>query len=130
MSLHYIFYFLEQHDVLDPLNERHIYTLHYIFLPRINAALQKFTEGWNSHPIRTARHRSLHQLFSAGMILLQHSGLTALDYFSTVDSNYGVDDDGPVPPGDIGNTIEVPRCSFQLTNNQYKSTSTIRRIWC
>ena len=123
-SLFYrLFYFMEQHDLLDPLNEKHIYALHYIFLPRINKALQQFKDGWNSHPIRTARNKSPHQLFSAGMILLQHSGLTAMDYFNTVDSSYGIDGDEPVLLDDdthISYGVEVPRCSFRLTDVQYR----------
>lgn len=33
-------YFLEHHNLLDPINEVHLYALRYVFLPRINEALQ------------------------------------------------------------------------------------------
>lgn len=81
-SLYYrLFYFMEQCDLLNPLDEKHIYALHYIFTPRINRALAKFTHGWNHHPIHTAHNKSPHQLFTAGMLLLRHSGLIAIDFF-------------------------------------------------
>ena len=35
-----LFYFLEHHNMLDP--ESHLFALHYVFLPRINEALQHF----------------------------------------------------------------------------------------
>ncbi len=64
---------MEQIDILDPLNEEHLYALHFVFIPRINRALSEFTNGWNNHPIRTAHYKSPHQLFTAGALLLQHS---------------------------------------------------------
>ena len=79
--------------MLDTLNDEHLYALHYVYLPHINQALDKFRDGWNSHPIRTAHNKSPHQIFTAGALLLQHSNLTALDFFDTVDVTYGVDDD-------------------------------------
>ena len=68
-----LFYFMEQVDLLDCLNETHLYSLHYnVFIPRINQALTLFIGGWNHHSIRTAHHKSPHQLFTTGALLLQH----------------------------------------------------------
>lgn len=97
MLFYKLFYFMEQTDVLDPLNEEHIYALHYVFIPRINRALSEFMRGWNHLPIRSAHHKSPHQLFTAGALLLQHSGLVALDFLDDVDDTYGIDVDAPVP---------------------------------
>lgn len=89
---HKLLYFMEHHhDLLDLMNEEHLYAVHYIFIPRINQALSNLVKGWNHHPIRTAHNKSPHQLFTAGALLLQHSGLTALDFFETVDDSYGID---------------------------------------
>ena len=73
-----LFYFMENHDLLDPLNEKHLYALHYTFKQRINRALSEFRCGWNNHPLRTSHHKSPYQLFTAGALLLQHSGIPAL----------------------------------------------------
>ena len=39
-----VFNFLESEFLLDPLNEMHLFTLHYVYLPRINKALAEFTK--------------------------------------------------------------------------------------
>ena len=37
-----IFYFLEYHGILEPTNEQHLFCLHYVYIPRINASLDTF----------------------------------------------------------------------------------------
>jgi len=81
-----LFYFIEQQNIL---NEQYLWVLHYVYLPRINQALRVFVSSWNNHPIRTANHKSPQQL-SAGELLLQNSGLAAMDFFSSVDEDNGV----------------------------------------
>ena len=85
---------MEQHDLLDPLNEIHLWALQYVFLPRINRSLCEFVQSWNHHPIRTVHHKTPHQLFTAGCLIMQNSGIDALDFTDSVDENYGVDPDG------------------------------------
>ena len=93
-SLYYrLFYFLEHQEALDPLNEQHLFALHYVYLPRINRALSMFRESWNHHSIRTTRHKSPQQLFTEGVLHLHNSGLDALDFLEDVDDSYGIDDD-------------------------------------
>ena len=114
-SLFYkLFYYIEHHDLLNPLDEKHLYALHYVFIPRINRSLAQFADGWNHHPIRTAHNKSPYQLFSGGMLLLQNSGLTALDFFDMVDSTYGLDNDAPVPSPDCDSGEEVSECSYSI----------------
>lgn len=98
---------MEQNDILNPVDEKHLYALQYVFIPHINCAVVHFMDGWNHHPIRTAQNKSPYQLFIAGMLLLQNSGLTALDFFDRVNSSYGVDEDGPIP-SEENNTIVIP----------------------
>ena len=112
-----LFYFMEHHDLLDPMTEEHLYAVHYIFIPRINQALSNFVKGWNHHPIRTAHNKSPHQLFTAGALLLQHSGLTALDFFETVDDSYGIDVEGPIPLDE--DDVVVPEVSFHLNGEDF-----------
>ena len=109
-----LFYFMEQTDILDPLNEEHLYALHYGFIPRVNQALSEFMRGWNYHPIRSANHKSPHQLFTAGALLLQHSGLAALDFFDDVDDSCGIDVDAPVPAQE-GHVV-VPEVAIALNS--------------
>ena len=48
-------YYLENHELLNPLDSRHIYAIHYVYIPRINRALSHFQEAWNNHGLRTER---------------------------------------------------------------------------
>ena len=76
VQLYYrLFYFLEDQGKLDPSNHRHIYALHYVYMPRINRTLDHFCSGWNNHGIRTERHKTPSRLYPEGAIELRHSGL-------------------------------------------------------
>ena len=91
-----LFYYLEERGSLDPVNELHLFALHYVFLERINKSLTSFKNGWNMHSIRTESNHSPLQLFNAGVLRLQNCGYEAMDFFQGVDSGYGTDYDEPV----------------------------------
>ena len=44
-----LFYEMEDSGLLLTTDNKHLFCLHYIFLPRINLQLQQFMEGWNNH---------------------------------------------------------------------------------
>ena len=46
-----LFQNMEDAQLLDPLNDAHLFALHYVFIPRINRSLMLFTHMWNQHPI-------------------------------------------------------------------------------
>jgi hypothetical protein len=48
----------EEQGILDPDNLLHLYTLQYLFLPRINESLELFRRAWNLHPLRTVKKTS------------------------------------------------------------------------
>jgi len=112
-----LFYYMEYLDLLDPNNDQHLYALHYVYTPRINTALSQFREGWNNHRIRTEHNQSPCQLFTAGVLRLQRSGLAAVDFFETVDDNYGVEENGLLGVDDYSG-VEVPEVQFELTAEQ------------
>lgn len=70
---HDAFYDLEDSSQFDCLNEIDMFCLHAIYLPRINQALESFTESWNNHSISTTGVGNLtpNQLFIQGA--LQHN---------------------------------------------------------
>ena len=86
---------MEQRGLLNPVNEVHLFALHFIYLSKINKSLEAFKNGWNMHGIRTENNKSPLQLFHAGALRLQHSGLVATDLFQPVDEEYGVYPDEP-----------------------------------
>ena len=78
-----------------------------MYIPRISRSLHDFATGWNNHPIHTANHKSPFQLFTAGVLLLQNSQLSALDFFDDVDELYGVDP---------ATTVDVPQSSLRFSD--------------
>ena len=57
-------------DGMDVDNATHLFVLHHMFLPRINADLAKFITGWNSHPLRTEKSKTPLQLIELNIISL------------------------------------------------------------
>ncbi len=60
-----LFYKMEEHGFLNPLNELDLYALHFVYLPRINRCLLEFIHSSNCHPMSTTRGL---QLYTIGMI--------------------------------------------------------------
>ena len=63
---------------LQPLNEVHLFYLHFVYIDLINHALEEFTNQWNNHPVRTETNFSSQQLWAWGMISLCNSHHTAV----------------------------------------------------
>lgn len=57
---------LESQGALDPLNEVDLFSLHFVYIPRINSTLTSFRESWNNNPSSTERNLTPNQLFVAG----------------------------------------------------------------
>lgn len=114
-----LFYYLEYHGYLNPINEKDLYALHYVFLPRISRSVVEFVQAWNHHGMRTEPNMTPNQLFTSGMLRLRHSGLTAMDFFDQVAPNdYGVEEDGLVAgPEEAG--VDIPRSSIHLSDEQF-----------
>ena len=51
---YYVFYAMEDAGILFIDNPPHMFALHFVYLPRINQALDEFKEAFNNHGIRTA----------------------------------------------------------------------------
>ena len=57
-TFHSVFYSLEAERFIDPSNEIDAFVLHYVFLPKIQCALDGFLNACINHPIRTERNLS------------------------------------------------------------------------
>eukprot|EP00794_Sanderia_malayensis_P014537 gene14537-16040_t len=111
-----IFYFMENRQLLDPLNEIHLYCLHFVYLPRINNALKELVSLWNWHPLSSANNRSPEQLWSSG----NHEYNVERDREGRDYSLYGVDEEAPTPAIDSDNDVVVPETNVLLTDEQYQ----------
>lgn len=89
-----LFYHLEDISQLDPDSVIHIQALHYVFLPRINQSMERFSSSWNNHPLRTEHNSSPMMIWTTNMANAIHGGANT----TPQDLNfYGVDPDGPEP---------------------------------
>ena len=80
-----LFTIMETEGVLDPDNERHIFCLHAVYQPIINDMLQKFSNAWLHHKMRTVSNKSPLQVFIMGMQQIQHENRTiANEYFENL----------------------------------------------
>ena len=87
-----LFYYLESYGLLDPLNELHLFSLHYIYIPRINRAFLNSITTVHVHPIRTEHGSTLLQMFYTPLYQQVCDEPLQVDVIT-----FGVDEDGPVP---------------------------------
>ena len=77
ISLFYrLFYFLEEHGLLDPTDEQDLFSLHYVYVPRINQQLSLFLHAWNHKPLSTERNKTPMQLWISGILRIRNSNHT------------------------------------------------------
>ncbi len=53
---HSLFTLLEEDGLIDPTNEKHMWALHYVYLPRLNRDLNIFVNQWNHHRLDCQIH--------------------------------------------------------------------------
>jgi hypothetical protein len=87
---------LEMWDGLNVENDSHIWLLHHLFLPAINADIQDWQGAWNNHRISTpgVRSQSPREMFFFGMLERGPRGLAAVEeeWHGEEDlAGYGVD---------------------------------------
>lgn len=59
---------LEEQQALNADNDADLFCLHYIYIPRVNASLDRFKLTWNNHPLPTEGNKSPLQLYTAGSV--------------------------------------------------------------
>ena len=60
---YHAFMHLEDQGYLDITNMMHLFSLHYVYIPRINRHLELFRRGWDCHPLSTQRNKTPLQLW-------------------------------------------------------------------
>ena len=115
-SFREILFDLEQNWKLDLDNEVHMWAVHYIYLPRVNASLAEFVNAHNHTKIRTAGNKSPWQLWINGMPGAEDI-IKADDQIVAEDGDlYGLDPDAPEPDEKEGEgTVEVPKVPCPLS---------------
>ena len=109
-----IFKFLKRSELLDSLNELHLYALQFVYLPCINVSLAEFRNQWNHHGMRTANHQTPLALWQTNM-------LNVTDDTPIVNwEAYGIDYSVPVPEINTDNNVVVPNSEVELTEDQLR----------
>ena len=85
---YHLFYFLEDENLLDPLNMSNIAALHHTYMREINNKLQIWQRAWANHRMRTTKTSPL-RLWIAG----QAQNPVGLDISPNDLNQYGVEDD-------------------------------------
>ena len=112
-----LFYHMESTGLLDPLNSVHLYALHFIFLPRINKALNEFIKCWNKHTLSKTGGHSPMKLYTKEMIRLRQSNLPAFDYLDSISEYYGSEDDDDDVAVSSKNSLEIPPIDINLSED-------------
>lgn len=50
------------------INAIHLFCVQYVFIPRLRADLQHFTDSWNNHPISIEANLTPQQMWQIGML--------------------------------------------------------------
>ena len=106
---YYTFYAMETSGPLNVEDPIHLFTLHTIFIPRINKALEDFSEAFNNHSVSTEGNWTPYQMWMNGMMHrnnpLAHG---ALDGEPDDLELYGYDPEGPSPLDETNNVVVEP----------------------
>lgn len=112
-----LFTYMEDENILDPLNDIHLLSLHLVYIPRINHALKEFANQFNDHPIRTEYNYTPRQLFCLGALFADHDQ-PEVDDIIDPGNHYGVDEEGPVPTLQTDDAVVVDPPAMELNAQQ------------
>ncbi|XP_014671668.1 PREDICTED: uncharacterized protein LOC106812336 isoform X1 [Priapulus caudatus] len=99
-----LFHRMESSGILDPLNDIHLWALHYVFTPRIQNHLTLFKEAWDNHPLRTAKNHTPNQLWIQGRLIQCNAEVLTEETAQM----YGVDWSAPAVHDTCMSAVEVP----------------------
>lgn len=110
-----LFSSFEDKGILDADNITDLFCLHFVYMPRINQCLQKFTNAWNNHNISTEGNHTPLQMFTMGVIR------TPLDEDLDMDNidMYGIDSDEEASDSDSSSSncmVDVPEVPIPLSD--------------
>lgn len=106
---------MEDEGILEILDNVHLYSLHYVFIPRINRSLDEFIQQMNNHPVSSENNQSPLQMWEKGMLDNMHSGYTALSPAEIDD--FGVDPEGLLPVDEEDYQVNVSPPSIEVSDN-------------
>ena len=114
-----LFYEMEDSGVLNPDYDGDLFSLHYVFLPRINAQLLQFVNAWNRHPLRTENGLTPLQLWNRGLLSASTQFQNDIAIGLSVGDDYGVDADMPSISQSLDTDgVVVPEVDVHLSDSE------------
>ncbi len=107
---------MENEGLLDPMNEEHMFCLHFVYIPRLQRALDEFVLQWNYHPVSTESNLSPEQLFITGCFANPSVDDTMPEDIDMFGNGADSDDDAPLEINDDDYEVSVPNSAVQLSN--------------
>lgn len=80
---------MENQGILDSTNERHLFCLHYIYLPRVQRATAEFRNQWNNHGLSTQGTQTPLQLWQRGVLSCAGNGHLAIEDIFAGNQTFG-----------------------------------------
>ncbi|XP_062420513.1 uncharacterized protein LOC134132730 [Pungitius pungitius] len=117
VSYHFvnIFNFMEQNNVLDSLNEIHLFCLHYIYLPRIQRAATEFQNQWNNHGLSTQGGQTPLQLWQRGIVNNVGMHNPCMNGVYDIHSDFAIDE-RPLLQLQTNNAVVVPSMNITISD--------------
>lgn len=115
-----LFYEMEDSNLLSVDNNIDLFSLHFVFLPRINAQLDQFASAWNNHPIQTENGLSPLQLWTRGLLSAAPTYQAEIFDGMTVGDDHGVEgnNQGISSIDREGVVVHVPEIDIDLSQRQ------------
>ena len=90
-----LFYFMEEEGILIRNDELDLYSLHFVYLKRIQNSLDEFKNAWNCHRLSTEKNMTPYQIWILGMADCNNENQRAVRDFVHNNQllNYGVEGD-------------------------------------
>lgn len=106
---YYTFYAMESSGLLNIEDPIQLFTLHTVFIPRINNSLNEFSEAFNNHAVSTEGNWTPYQMWMNGM-MHANNPLAHGDTDGEPDDLqlYGYDPEGPSPSEEDNNVVVEP----------------------
>nr|XP_055036502.1 uncharacterized protein LOC129423984 [Misgurnus anguillicaudatus] len=111
-----LFNFMEEHGVLDSLNELHLFCLHYIYLPRIQRSAAEFQNQWNNHGLSTQGGQTPLQLWQRGIV--NNTGIhnPSMNGIYDTERGFGIDDSVTLSDLHTNNNVVVPSINITISD--------------
>ena len=115
---HYVKLFtdMENEELLDPMDEEHLFCLHLVYIPQLQKALDELVFQWNSPPVSTEGNLSPEQLFITGCFADPTVDKRLPDDIDVFGSGADSDADAPLELNDNDYQISGPVNTVQISH--------------